>query len=198
MTLDDVRGPIPIKILSSCYSSKAVLSTDVCCVSSCVNAANGKQRGDSLPAARHQGLAMSIARRALGCFPPFGGCANHYPLGYCKRLHDTNARCAMKRYCCHILDQNGQINGREIIEGTSDNEVFGRANGYLAQHRSIRAVEIWLEDRYVGKLHQSIALGSLRFVSHTFRGDQADCADTACEVNLRPARSGFGARVSHT
>ena len=144
-----------------------------------------------------------LPERALGCFPPFGGCANRYPLGYCTRFHDTNARCTMKRYCCHILDQNGQINGREISEGTSDNEAFGRANGYLAQHRSIRAVEIWLEDRYVGKLHQSIALGSLRFVSHTFHGDQAGCADTAA----RHARRTSGrldqalddeARVSHT
>src|SRR5262245_26327127 len=93
-------------------------------------------------------------------------------------LSRTNARRAMKHYCCHVLDQDGQINGREIIEGTSDNEVFGRANGYLAQHKSIRAVEVWLEDRYLGKLHQSMPLGSLRFVSHT-RGDQAGCADTA-------------------
>src|SRR5262245_30893420 len=53
--------------------------------------------------------------------------------------------------------------GRVIVEGCNDNEAFGRANGYLAQNRSIRAVEIWREGRYVGKLHQPITLGSLRF-----------------------------------
>ena len=68
----------------------------------------------------------------------------------------------MKRYCCHVLDQEGQVSARETLEGSNDNEVLGRANGYLEQHPSIRAVEIWLEDRYVGKLHQPVALGSLR------------------------------------
>jgi hypothetical protein len=62
----------------------------------------------------------------------------------------------MKRYCCHVLDQQGQINAREILEGSNDNEAFGRANGFLAQHPSVRAVEIWLEGRCVGKLHQQI------------------------------------------
>lgn len=68
----------------------------------------------------------------------------------------------MKRYCCHVLDQGGHVSTREILEGSHDNEVFGKANGYLAQHPSIKSVEIWLEGRYVGKLHQPIVLGSLR------------------------------------
>lgn len=69
----------------------------------------------------------------------------------------------MKRYWCHALDQEGHVNAREILEGSNDNEALGRANGFLAQHPSIRAVEIWLEGRYVGKLHQPMVLGSLRF-----------------------------------
>ena len=68
----------------------------------------------------------------------------------------------MRRYWCHALDEEGQVNAREILEGSNDNEALGRANGFLAQHPTIRAVEVWLEGRYVGKLHQRIALGSLR------------------------------------
>ncbi len=68
----------------------------------------------------------------------------------------------MKRYWCHVLDQEGRVNAREILEGSNDNEALGRANGFLAQHPSIRAVEIWLDGRYVGKLHQPMVLGSLR------------------------------------
>jgi hypothetical protein len=71
----------------------------------------------------------------------------------------------MKRYCCQALDQRGHIHAREILEGSNDNEVFGKANGYLAQHPSIRAVEIWLEGRYLGKLHQPVVLGSQRRLS---------------------------------
>lgn len=70
----------------------------------------------------------------------------------------------MKRYWCHVLDQEGHVNAREILEGSNDNEAFGSANGFLAQHPSIGAVEVWLEGRYVGKLRQPMALGSLRFV----------------------------------
>jgi hypothetical protein len=63
----------------------------------------------------------------------------------------------MEQYCCYVLDQRGRVDARETFEGANDNEVFGRAQGYLAQHPSIPAVEIWLENRYVGKLHQPIA-----------------------------------------
>jgi hypothetical protein len=63
----------------------------------------------------------------------------------------------MKQYCCYALDRQGQVNAREILVGSHDNEVFGRAQGYLAQHPSIPAVEIWLEDRYLGKVHQPLA-----------------------------------------
>jgi len=60
----------------------------------------------------------------------------------------------MKRYWCCALDHEGHVSVREILEGSHDNEAFGRAQGYLAQNPSIPAVEIWLENRYVGKVHQ--------------------------------------------
>jgi hypothetical protein len=63
----------------------------------------------------------------------------------------------MKQYFCYVLDQEGHVNAREILEGSHDNEIFGRAQGYLSQYPSIPAVEIWLDDRYVGKVHQPLA-----------------------------------------
>ena len=63
----------------------------------------------------------------------------------------------MKQYFCYVLDQEGHVSTQEIFEGSHDNEVFGRAQGYLARHPSIPAVEIWLEDRYLGKVHQPLA-----------------------------------------
>ena len=60
----------------------------------------------------------------------------------------------MKQYCCYVLDHEGRVNAREILEGSHVNEVFGIAQGYLAEHPSTPAVEIWLEDQYVGRIHQ--------------------------------------------
>ena len=68
----------------------------------------------------------------------------------------------MKQYCYHAIDQEGRVSAREILEGPHDNEALGRAQGYLRQHPSIPAVEIWLDDRYVGKLHQRWARKSGR------------------------------------
>jgi hypothetical protein len=59
----------------------------------------------------------------------------------------------MRQYWCYALNQEGRVNTRETLEGSNDNEAFGRAQGYLAQNPSIRAVEVWLENRYVGKIH---------------------------------------------
>jgi hypothetical protein len=59
----------------------------------------------------------------------------------------------MKHYWCHVLDKEGRVNARETLEGSNDNEAFGRAQSYLVQNSSNRAVEVWLEDRYVGKIH---------------------------------------------
>jgi hypothetical protein len=67
--------------------------------------------------------------------------------------HDKNRK-AMKQYCCYVLDRQGRVSAREMLEGSHVNEVFGKAQGYLAEHPSIPAVEIWLENRYVGKIHQ--------------------------------------------
>jgi len=63
----------------------------------------------------------------------------------------------MKQYRCYALDRLGRVNARQTLEGSHDNEVFGRAQDYLAQHPSTSAVEIWLDDRYLGKLHQPLA-----------------------------------------
>ena len=58
----------------------------------------------------------------------------------------------MKRYCCYLLDDEGRVNAREVFEGSHENEVFGMAHGYLAQHPSMPTVEVWQEDRYLGKI----------------------------------------------
>ena len=60
----------------------------------------------------------------------------------------------MKQYCCYVLDRQGRVSAHETLEGSHVNEVFGKAQGYLAENPSIPAVEIWLENRYVGKIHQ--------------------------------------------
>jgi hypothetical protein len=59
----------------------------------------------------------------------------------------------MKQYWCKVLSQDGRVDARETLEGSNDNEAFGRAQSYLIQDPSIRTVEVWLEDRYVGKIH---------------------------------------------
>jgi hypothetical protein len=57
----------------------------------------------------------------------------------------------MKQYWCKVLTQDGRVDAREMLEGSNDNEAFGGARSYLIQDPSIRAVEVWLEDQYVGK-----------------------------------------------
>jgi hypothetical protein len=59
----------------------------------------------------------------------------------------------MKQYWCKVLNQDGRVDARETLECSNDNEAFGGAQSYLIQNPSIRAVEVWLEDRYVGKIH---------------------------------------------
>jgi hypothetical protein len=59
----------------------------------------------------------------------------------------------MKQYWCKVLNQDGGVNARETLEGSNDNEAFGGAQSYLIRNPSIRSVEVWLEDRYVGKIH---------------------------------------------
>ena len=59
----------------------------------------------------------------------------------------------MKQYWCYVLNQDGRVNARETLEGSNDNEAFGKAQCYLAENPSIPAVEVWLESRYVGKIH---------------------------------------------
>jgi hypothetical protein len=59
----------------------------------------------------------------------------------------------MKQYWCKVLNQEGRVKARETLEASNDNEAFGGAQCYLIQNPSIPAVEVWLEDRYVGKIH---------------------------------------------
>jgi hypothetical protein len=60
----------------------------------------------------------------------------------------------MTTYWGHALNQEGSVDARETLEASNDNEAFGTAQRYLAQHPAIRSVEVWLEDRYVGKIHR--------------------------------------------
>jgi hypothetical protein len=90
----------------------------------------------------------------------------------------------MKRYCCHIHDREGQVRAGQTFEASHDNEAFGRVNDYLAQHPAIQAVEVWLEDRYVGKLHQPIVLGSLPLPSEIY---MCSTATVAVAIGARPA-----------
>ena len=66
---------------------------------------------------------------------------------------DNEVENAMKQYWCNVLNRDGRVNARETLEVSNDNEAFGKAQGYLIQNPSIRTVEVWLEDRYVGKIH---------------------------------------------
>ena len=59
----------------------------------------------------------------------------------------------MKQYWYKVLTQDGRVDARDTLGGSNDNEAFGRAQSYLIQDPSIRTVEVWLEDRYVGKIH---------------------------------------------
>lgn len=63
----------------------------------------------------------------------------------------------MKQYFCHVLDQRGDVNARMTLEASHDNEAFGRAQCCLARDPSISAIEIWLGNRYMGKVHQPLA-----------------------------------------
>jgi hypothetical protein len=59
----------------------------------------------------------------------------------------------MKQYRCNVLNRDGRVNAREILEVSNDNEAFGKAQSYLIKDPSIRTVEVWVENRYVGKIH---------------------------------------------
>jgi hypothetical protein len=74
-------------------------------------------------------------------------------LGRGRGIQDDELRNAMKQYWCKVLTQDGRVDARDALEGSNDNEAFGRAQSYLIQDPSIRTVEVWLEDRYVGKIH---------------------------------------------
>jgi hypothetical protein len=68
-------------------------------------------------------------------------------------VKDNEVGAAMKQYWCNVLNRDGRVNARETLEVSNDNEAFGKAQSYLIQDPSIRTIEVWLEDRYVGKIH---------------------------------------------
>jgi hypothetical protein len=68
-------------------------------------------------------------------------------------VKDNQMEAAMKQYWCNVLNREGRVNAREALEVSNDNEAFGQAQSYLMQDPSIRTIEVWLEDRYVGKIH---------------------------------------------
>jgi hypothetical protein len=68
-------------------------------------------------------------------------------------VNGNQMEAAMKQYWCNVLNGDGRVNARETVEASNDNEAFGRAQCYLAENPSIPTVEVWLEDRYVGKIH---------------------------------------------
>jgi hypothetical protein len=59
----------------------------------------------------------------------------------------------MKQYWCKVINREGRVKGRESLESSNDNEAFGRAQYYLAENPSVPTIEVWLEDRCVGKIH---------------------------------------------
>jgi hypothetical protein len=59
----------------------------------------------------------------------------------------------MKQYWCYVRNQDGRVDARETLECSNDNEAFGGAQRYLSENPSIPTVEVWLDNRYVGKIH---------------------------------------------
>jgi hypothetical protein len=92
-------------------------------------------------------------------FPHLGDAGTPVILDIGRRLGRARAVCdkelgnAMKQYWCNVLNRDGRVNARETLEVSNDNEAFGKAQSYLIQNPSMRAAEVWLEDRYVGKIH---------------------------------------------
>jgi hypothetical protein len=40
----------------------------------------------------------------------------------------------MKQYRCKVINREGRVEGRETLEGSNDNEAFGKAQCYLAEN----------------------------------------------------------------
>jgi hypothetical protein len=72
-------------------------------------------------------------------------------------VNDNQMEAAMTQYWCYVLNGKGRVNARvnarETLEVSNDNEAFGKAQSYLIQNPSVRTVEVWLENRYEGKVH---------------------------------------------
>jgi hypothetical protein len=60
----------------------------------------------------------------------------------------------MLHYYLYLLDTEGHIKAREILNAPDDGAAMEKALAYLREHRAIPAVEVWLAERRVGTLKQ--------------------------------------------
>lgn len=55
-----------------------------------------------------------------------------------------------------LIDGDGHVGPREDLNAESDREAMDNAKKHLIQHPEIPGVEVWLGDRLIVKLRQSI------------------------------------------
>jgi len=60
----------------------------------------------------------------------------------------------MSHYYCYLLDSEGKVRAREVMEGADDGDAVEKARDYLAAHPLIPAVEVWFAERRVELLTQ--------------------------------------------
>ena len=60
----------------------------------------------------------------------------------------------MSHYYCYLLDSEGKVRAREVMEGADDGDAVQKARKYLTAHPSIPAVEVWLAERRIELLTQ--------------------------------------------
>jgi hypothetical protein len=64
---------------------------------------------------------------------------------------------SMSHYYCYLLDGEGKVRAREVMESADDGDAVQKARKYLTAHPLIPAVEVWFAERRVGlvtQLHQ--------------------------------------------
>lgn len=62
----------------------------------------------------------------------------------------------MALYHSCLIDGDGHVGPREELNAESDREAMDNAKKYLVRHPEIPGVEVWLGDRLIVKLRQSI------------------------------------------
>jgi hypothetical protein len=61
---------------------------------------------------------------------------------------------SMSHYYCYLLDSEGKVRAREVMEGADDGDAVRKARRYLVAHPLIPAVEVWFAERRVKLLTQ--------------------------------------------